>query len=143
MNPYIKQYNQYKENSVMTASPETVLIMLYSGAINFLLRAKIAIEQKNIEDCHENIIKTQRILREFMDTLDMESGGDVAQNLYRLYEYLHHQLIQANIKKDIAILDEVIEHLRGLKETWEQAIKIASHEEKSYVSPDENVDRSA
>lgn len=143
MNPYIKQYNQYKENSVMTASPETVLIMLYSGAINFLLRAKIAIEQKNIEDCHENIIKAQRILREFMDTLDMESGGDVAQNLYRLYEYLHHQLIQANIKKDVAIVDEVIEHLRGLKETWEQAIKIASHEEKSYESPDENVDRSA
>ena len=142
MNPYIKQYNQYKENSVMTAAPETILIMLYSGAINFLIRAKVAIEQKNIEDCHENITKAQRIIREFMDTLDMDAGGDVAQNLYRLYEYLHYQLIQANIKKDTALVDEVIEHLRGLKETWEQAIKIASHEEKLYTS-EENIDRSA
>ena len=141
MNPYL---NQYKQNSVLTASPETILIMLYDGAINFLLRAKIAIEEKNIEETHNYITKTQKIIREFMDTLDMDTGGDMAQNLYRLYEYLHYRLVQANIKKDLEMIDEVLGHLRSLKQTWEEAIKIASREEKAdYYNSEESTDRSA
>ena len=69
-----------------------------------------------------------------MDTLDMDTAGEVGENLYRLYEYLHHRLIQANIKKDIEIVDEVLGHLRGLKQTWEEAIKISSRENKDYDS---------
>ena len=140
MNPYL---NQYKQNSVLTAAPETILIMLYDGAINFLLRAKIAIDEKNIEDSHTYITKTQKIIREFMDTLDMDTGGEMAQNLYRLYDYLHYRLIQANIKKDNAMIDEVLGHLRSLKQTWEEAIKIASHQEKEYDSDNSFTDRSA
>lgn len=140
MNPYL---NQYKQNSVLTAAPETILIMLYDGAINFLLRAKIAIDEKNIEDTHTYITKTQKIIREFMDTLDMDAGGEMAQNLYRLYDYLHYRLIQANIKKDTTMVDEVLEHLRSLKQTWEEAIKIASHEEKEYDNTNSFTDRSA
>ena len=141
MNPYL---NQYKQNSVLTASPETILIMLYDGAINFLLRAKIAIEEKNIEETHNYITKTQKIIREFMDTLDMDTGGDMEQNLYRLYEYLHYRLVQANIKKDLEMIDEVLGHLRSLKQTWEEAIKIASREEKAdYYNSEESTDRSA
>ena len=140
MNPYL---NQYKQNSVLTASPETILIMLYDGAINFLLRAKIAIEEKNIEQTHTYITKTQKIIREFMDTLDMDTGGDMAQNLYRLYDYLHYRLVQANIKKDTEMIDEVLGHLRSLKQTWEEAIKIASREEKADYSQENSTDRSA
>ena len=144
MNPYIKQYNQYKQNAIMTASPETILIMLYEGAINFLMRAKIAIDEKNIEESHELIIKTEKIIRELMNSLDMETGGDVAQNLYRLYEYLHHNLVQANIKKDTALIDDVLTHLRDLKQTWEEAIKIASRENKELNGEDgEETDRRA
>ena len=131
MNPYL---NQYKQNAVLTASPETILIMLYDGAINFLLRAKIAIEEKNIDQTHLYITKTQKIIREFMDTLDMETAGEIGENLYRLYEYLYHRLIQANIKKDTEIVDEVLGHLRSLKQTWEEAIKISSRENKDYDS---------
>ncbi len=126
MNPYI---NQYKKNSVLTAAPETILIMLYDGAIRFCMRAKVAIEEKNIEDTHLYLTKVQKIIRELMDTLDMDTPGDFAQNLYRLYDYLHFRLVQANIKKDTAMVDEVAEHLKGLKQTWEEAIKIASREE--------------
>lgn len=140
MNPYL---NQYKQNAVLTASPEMILIMLYDGAINFLLRAKIAIDEKNIENTHLYITKTQKIIREFMDSLDMETGGDVAQNLYRLYDYLHYRLVQANIKKDTAMVDEVLEHLRSLKKTWEEAIKIASRESKEEDGEDSFSDRSA
>jgi len=142
MNPYTKQYDQYKQNAVMTASPETILIMLYSGAINFLLRAKMAIDENNIEDSHKYITKTEKIIRELINSLDMEAGGELAENLSRLYDYLHRQLIKANINKDKAIIDEVLEHLRGLKETWEEAIKCASKEEKENNDEPEEIDRS-
>lgn len=123
MNPYLKQYQQA---NVKTASPEQILIMLYDGAIQFINKAKIAIENKNIEETHNNIIGAQKIISEFMNTLDFKIGGDMAKNLYTLYDYLHYRLVQANLKKDSAILDEVLGHLKDLKATWEQAIKIAA-----------------
>ncbi|MDD3593790.1 MAG: flagellar export chaperone FliS [Candidatus Gastranaerophilales bacterium] len=139
-NPYIKQY---KQNSVLTASPETVLIMLYDGAINFLNRAKVSMDNREIEETHNNIVKAQRIITEFMNTLDMKNGGEVAENLFRLYDYLSHRLIQANVKKDSSMLDEVIAHLRELKQTWEQAIKIAAGEEKESLIDKDLINRSA
>jgi len=125
MNPYLKQYQQ---NQVQTASPEKLLIMLYEGAIQFLNKAKIGLETNNLEEIHNNIVRAQRIITEFMNTLDMEAGGDMAKNLYSLYEYLHHRLVQANIKKDVQMVDEVLGHLKDLKNTWEEAIKIAARE---------------
>ncbi len=124
MNPY----DQYKKNAVLTASPERILIMLYEGAINFLNIAKRAIEEKQIELAHNNIVKAQKILQEFMNTLDMDANKEVAENLFRLYDYLYHTLVQANIKKDISKIDEVIGHLKVLKDTWEQAIRMSAKE---------------
>ncbi len=129
MNPYAKQYQQqYLQNQVQTASPEKLLIMLYDGAIQFVNKAKLAMAAKNIEEIHNNIIGAQRIISEFMNTLDVEGGGELGQNLFSLYEYLHHQLVQANIQKDEAMLSEVLEHLKDLRNTWDQAIKIAAKE---------------
>ncbi|MFN8614858.1 MAG: flagellar export chaperone FliS [Vampirovibrionales bacterium] len=116
---------QYKSTEITTASPEELLIMLYDGAIRFLKIAKKAMLAKDIEKTHNHLIKAQRILSEFMLTLDMEAGGDIAKNLYALYEYLHFRLVHANIKKDTAAIDEVIGHLEPLKKTWEQAIEQA------------------
>ncbi|OGI17790.1 MAG: flagellar export chaperone FliS [Candidatus Melainabacteria bacterium RIFOXYA2_FULL_32_9] len=125
MNPYLKQYQQ---TEVQTASPEKLLIMLYDGAIQFLNKAKVGIANKNIEEIHNNIIGAQKIISEFMNTLDIKVGGEVAQNLYNLYEYLHYRLVQANIKKDADMVDEVLTHLKDLKKTWEEAIRIAARE---------------
>lgn len=135
-NPYAKQAEQYKKNQIETASPEEILIMLYEGAIRFLLVAKKANDEKNIEKCHKNIVKAQHIIQEFMASLDMDIGGEMAANLLRLYEYLNYQLVQANIKKDMALIDEVLDHLRSLKATWEEAIRIAQRERDSI--PDES-----
>jgi len=135
MNPYLKQYQQ---TQIQTASPEKILIMLYDGAIQFLNKAKCAIENKNIEDTHNNIISAQRIITEFMNTLDLQQGGEMAKNLYNLYEYLHYRLVQANLKKDISMLDEVIAHLKDLKQTWEEAIKIAMRERNQQSITTEN-----
>jgi flagellar protein FliS len=130
-NPYAKQAEQYKKQQIETASPEEVLIMLYDGAIRFLGVARKAMEEKDIEKSHNNLTKAQNIILEFMNSLDMELGGEIAFNLYRLYEYLHHRLVQANIKKDVAMVDEVLDHLRSLKATWEEAIRIARQEQKN------------
>lgn len=125
MNPYLKQY---QTNQIQTASPERILIMLYDGAIQFLNKAKKEVENKNIQEVHNNIVGAQKIISEFMNTLDMEIGGETAVNLYSLYEYMHFRLVQANIKKDIVMIDEVLVHLKDLKATWEEAIRITNRE---------------
>lgn len=141
-NAYAKQAEQYKKNQIETASPEEILIMLYEGAIRFLLLSKKAVNEKNLEKSNANLIKAQQIIREFMNSLDMEIGGEMAVNLYRLYEYLHYRLVQANIKKDIAMIDEVLDHLRSLKATWEEAILIAK-KERIHTADDSDTPRRA
>jgi len=140
-NAYAKQAEQYKRTQIETATPEEILIMLYEGAIRFLLVSKKALAEQNLEKANTNLIKAQHIVREFMDSLDMEIGGEMAMNLYRLYEYLHYRLVQANIKKDVALIDEVLDHLRSLKATWEEAILIAKKERNSTVNDPETPKR--
>lgn len=123
MNPYLK-------NQIETSSPEQILILLYDGAIKFLNQAKIGIQNKDIELTHNNLIKAQNIISELRDTLDMEIGGELANNLYSLYNYFNRRLVQANIKKEIEPLNEVLEHLKGLRDTWKQAIIKKREEDK-------------
>lgn len=125
---YARQAQQYKEQAVITATPEEILIMLYDGAIRFLTTARKGIETGDIEKSHNNLIKAQRIITELMCSLDMAIGGETAQNLFRLYDYLHFRLVEANLKKDATMVDEVLGHLRSLRETWHQAIDIALRE---------------
>lgn len=134
-NPYA---NTYMNQEVQTASQEQLLIMLYDGAIRFLNAAKQGLADDNMEKAHNNVIKTQRILMEFMTTLDMETGGEMAKNLFQLYEYLHYRLVQANLKKDLAMMDEVLDHLKELKMTWEEAIRIAKQEASAESKKSEN-----
>jgi flagellar secretion chaperone FliS len=128
--PYAKNAENYLRQSVETASQEQLLLMLYDGAIRFLNLAKKGIETKDIEKSHKNLLNAQHIISHFMDTLDLDIGGDVARNLMTLYEYLHWRLVQANIKKDIGMINEVLSHLTQLKGTWEQAIIISKTEHK-------------
>jgi len=121
MNPYLKTY---KENSILTAPPEQILLMLYDGAISFVNQAKVHMQNKNIEQTNFCIIKAERIVTEFMNTLNFDVGGDLAKNLYSLYNYLYNRLIEANIKKNPEMLDEVLGHLQELRTTWDEAIKL-------------------
>lgn len=125
MNTYAQQYHQ---QHVQTASPEQLLLMLYDGAIRFLKIARKGFEEQNIEKLHNNLLKTQHIITELMTSLDMEIGGEVAKNLYALYDYLYYRLVQANIKRDVTMVDEVLGHLESLRATWDEAIRIAARE---------------
>ena len=131
MNAYGNRAQQYKAQQVETASPEQILILLYEGAIRFLGIARRATEQGDIEKAHKHLLKAQRIITELMVSLDIEIGGQTAQSLYDLYDYLHYRLVEANLNRDVTMIDEVLGHLRPLKATWEQAIEITLRERQA------------
>lgn len=116
----LNPYNQYKNTSVQTASPEQLVIMLYDGAIKFLNQAKTAMNAGNIQDANGKIGKTQDIIAELMIALNMDY--EISHSLYSLYEYFNRRLIEANIKKDSELLDEVLNHLSELRQTWTEAM---------------------
>lgn len=114
-------YSQYNSNKVLTASPAELTLMLYEGAIKFCNIAELAIEQKDIEKTHANIVKVQKIIDYLRQTLDMKYP--VAQDFERIYVYLAERLIAANLKKDKAILEEVNMHLHSVRDTWKEVMR--------------------
>lgn len=115
-------YQSYKKNSVNTASPGELSLMLYNGCLKFITLAKKAIQDKNVEAKNTNLIKAQNIIHEFMVTLNM--NVNVSKDLIVMYDYLHRQLVEANIKSDLAILEEVEGFVTDLRDTWKEAIQL-------------------
>jgi flagellar protein FliS len=111
--------DQYKETQIKTANQGKLIVMLYDGAIKFLNAAKEALAQKNIEECHHKITRSQDIIMELLLSLNMEAG-DIAHKLYNLYIYMNKRLIEANIYKKPEPIDEVLKMLVDLKEVWAQ-----------------------
>lgn len=119
--PARNPFAEYTTNKILTASPAEVTLMLYEGAIKFCNIAILAIEQNDMEKAHTNIKKTQRIIEEFRNTLDRKY--EVAEDFDRIYTYLLQRLVEANIKKDKEILEEVNTHLRSVRDTWKEVMK--------------------
>ena len=113
--------NIYKSNSIATASPAELTLMLYDGAIKFCNIAIMGIEQKDIQKAHSNIVRVQRIVEEFRSTLDRKYP--VAEDFDRVYVYLLQRLLEANLHKDPEILREVLTHLRSMRDTWVEVMK--------------------
>lgn len=114
-------YAQYNNSKILTASPAELTLMLYDGAIKFCNIAILAVEQKDIEKAHINITKTERIIDYFRQTLDM--NYPVAEDFDRVYSYLSKRLVEANLKKDKEILEEVNMHLHSMRDTWKEVMK--------------------
>lgn len=114
-------YSAYQNNKIMTASPAELTLMLYEGAIKFCNIAIMGIEEKNIEKASNNIIKVERIIEEFQSTLNFKYP--VAKDFDEVYKYLHRRLTEANLKKDKEILEEVLKHLRTMRDTWKEVMK--------------------
>jgi len=115
-------YAQYNNNKIMTASPAELTLMLYEGAIKFCNIAILEIEKKNIPKAHENIVKVERIINYLRETLDMKYP--VAQDFENIYSYLDQRLVQANIKKDPEILEEINGHMRAVRDTWKEVMRV-------------------
>lgn len=121
-------YAQYNNSKVLTASPAELTLMLYDGAIKFCNIAIIGIEQNDIQKAHTNIRKVERIIDEFRSTLDRKYA--VAEDFDRVYVYLLQRLLEANVKKDKAILEEVNMHLHSMRDNWKEVMRINKEKSK-------------
>ncbi|MGR3765847.1 flagellar export chaperone FliS [Rossellomorea sp. NS-SX7] len=122
-------YTAYQNNSVNTAPPGELTLMLYNGSLKFIHIAKKAIEEKNIEMKNTNIQKVQAIISELMVTLNTDL--EVSQNMMSLYDYINRRLTEANIKNDAAILEEVEGLITDFRDTWKQVIQL--NRQKQYA----------
>lgn len=111
----------YKNNSIQTASPAELTLMLYEGAIKFCNIALGAMEKKDIQKTNENIIKAEKIIVEFRSTLDFKYP--VAKDFDIVYDYIYRRLVEANIKKDQEILLEALRYIREMRDTWKEVMR--------------------
>lgn len=115
-------YQSYQQNSVNTASPGELTLMLYNGCLKFITLGKKAIAEKNFQEKNMNLIKAQKIIQELMVTLKMDLA--ISKELLSLYDYLNRRLIEANIKSDLDILEEVEGFVMEFRDTWKEAIQL-------------------
>ncbi len=113
--------NAYKNTEISTANQKKLILMLYDGVLRFLRIAKESMEPKSYDVVNSHIIKSQDIVTELMLALDMRAGKEIASNLFNIYAYVKKRLLEANIAKDAAPIDEVIHILGQLREAWAQA----------------------
>jgi flagellar protein FliS len=113
-------YAVYNNSKILTATPAELTLMLYDGAIKFSNIAIVAIEKKDVEKAHNNIRKTENIVLELQSSLDTKYP--VAKDFDAVYTYLRQRLHEANRKKDPEILEEVLKHLRTMRDTWKDVM---------------------
>lgn len=118
-------YQKYQQTQAQTASKSKLLIMLYDGAIRFTKAGIESIESRDVEKANNNLCKAQAIVNELISSLDFNYA--ISSDLVRIYEYLLHLLMQANIKKNVAPASEVVDHLSDLREAWIEASKLAGN----------------
>lgn len=116
-------YAKYKEQSVTTATPEELTLMLYNGCIKFINLAEVFIDEKNIEKTNLNIQKAQAIIGELNLTLNMDY--EISTNLRQLYTFVNEKLLDANISKDKKALAEAKEIVTDLRDTWKEAMALS------------------
>jgi flagellar secretion chaperone FliS len=122
-------YQSYQQNSVNTASPGELTLMLYNGCLKFINLAKQAIQAKDIQTKNTNILKAQKIIKELMVTLNLDL--EISNNMMSLYDYVNRRLIEANIKNDTVILEEVEGLITDFRDTWKQVIQLNRQKQHS------------
>ena len=124
VNPYNKYIKQYQASNITTATPEKLMIMMFDGALQFLQKARTAIEEKNLQERFQNIDGARKIIRELMRTIDLENGNDVSKALFKLYNRMSMKLIKANVQKNVQYIDEVVEDITNIRWGFQKAIDI-------------------
>jgi len=113
---------KYREMEIKTSSPAKLILILYNEAIKCLNRAKEKIKVKNVEESNDLLIRAQKIIRELMCSLNLKIG-EMATRWYSLYEYIYYRLIQANLQKDVQVIDEALDLLKPLRDAWIKAME--------------------
>ena len=127
--------NAYKKASVNTLDQTKLIIMLYDGAIKNASFAVEHMKSGQIEKVHDCLIKTKNIVTELMATLNMDRGGEIANNLQSLYSYMFSQLIEANMNKKTEPVVVVIDLLKELRAAWTQINSKKKNDAKRQNTP--------
>jgi len=114
----MKATEAYQQAAVTTQSKGRLIVMLYDGAIKFLKLAIKELEATNYAAKGQYINRAQDIINELNTVLDMEAGGEIAQNLRRLYLFMNRHLTQANARRDPQMIREVVTLLEELNQSW-------------------------
>jgi len=116
-----QSYQAYQNNAVTTASGAQLTLMLYNGCVKFIQQGMKAMEEKQFEVKNKAIQRAQDIIQELMLTLNQEI--EISKQMMPLYEYIHYQLQQGNMKNDITLLEEALELVMEFRDTWKDAMK--------------------
>ncbi len=114
--------SNYLEQKILAARPEELTLMLYDGVIKFVMQGKLFIEKKNFEKTNYVLQRAQAILEELRATLNMDI--EISQGLEQIYIYMNDRLYDANVEKDLSILDEILELAEELRDTWKEAMEL-------------------
>jgi flagellar protein FliS len=117
-------YAQYNNSRILTASPAELTLLLYEGAIKFGNIAILKMEQKDIQGAHNNIVRVEKIIDYLRETLDMKYP--VAQDFENIYVYLSRRITDAMVSKNPADMEEVVMHLRSVRDNWKEVMKKAN-----------------
>lgn len=120
--------NPYKRASIQTASRERLLLMLYDGLIRFVLQAKEAIAERNVQSANRFLQRAQDIVMELRTTLDRDAAPELCNSLQELYTYLYGKLVDANRLKDCAHLDEILPMIQELRDAFAEAERLLTKE---------------
>lgn len=115
---------RYLETSIATAAKEDLIIKIFDILILSSQQAleKLDSEPGEIEGIHRCLLRAQRACCLLMGSLDMEIGGELAHNLFRIYEFWHHELVMTNMRKDASRLAQILPAMLDFRDTWQQAI---------------------
>ena len=119
---YERASQAYTQSAVLSASPEQLVVMLYDGAIRFLNQAQLAMQQEKKEIARERLLRAEDIINELNNSLDVESGGEIADSLRSLYRWMKRQIMQSLIQQDPEPLSECLQQLLELREAWSSAL---------------------
>lgn len=137
MAPASNSYDAYKRVNIETASQSKLVVMLFNGAIQRAEEGKRALEKDDVATAHNNLLRAQEIVAELRGALDM-SAGEIAENLDKSYEYFHHLLVTANIRKETQPIEECVGLMTTLRDTWEEVFRKTSQEEPVPQAPQAN-----
>jgi len=119
----MNSHKEYLANKVKTASPVELIVILCDATVSFLEAAKGCWVERDMIGATERIIKAQRCIREFKQSLNLKDGKEIAENLLGLYQFMDRSLTMASVSKETAPVDRVIRMLQGLRESWAEIAK--------------------
>lgn len=131
-------YDQYQRTQILTAPPGKLVLMLYDGVLRFCREGRAAIEADDKEGANRSLVRAQDIIAELQASLNFEAG-EIARNLYSLYEFVYRRLVEANVRKDASPIDDAEKIIAGLRETWEQVLELAADGDEEEADKNQDV----